>query len=73
MKIIKKYFKIGDKILFAHKGKFFIKNKENFKKGVITDIKIVEDLKITLYIIKLNNGMEYQTYYKKELDFDPNI
>lgn len=69
----KKDFKVGDKVVFAHNGKFFVRNKENFKRGVITDIKQVGDLKITLYTLKLDNGTEYHTYNKKELDFDPDV
>ncbi len=69
----KKDFKVGDKVVFAHNGKFFVRNKENFKRGVITDIKQVGDLKIKLYTLKLDNGTEYHTYNKKELDFDPDV
>lgn len=68
---VKKDFKVGDKVIYAPNGKWFVRNNPNFKNGVITNKEIIGDLKITNYTIKINNGSEIMTSNTKEIEVNP--
>jgi len=70
---VKKDFKVGDEVIYANNGKWFVRNNPNFKNGVITNKEIIGDLKITNYTIKINNGSEIMTSNTKELELDPDV
>ncbi len=68
---VKKDFKVGDEVIYAPNGKWFVRNNPNFKNGVITNKEIIGDLKITNYTIKINNGSEIMTSNTKEIELNP--
>ena len=48
-----KNFKVGDRVIFARNGKWFVGNRENFKKGEITKIENISGS--NLYTIEFRN------------------
>lgn len=74
---VKKDFKVGDKVIYAPNGKWFVRNNlRNFKKGEITNVEVISGTKN--YTVEFKNQYgeiinTLETYNTKELELDPDI
>jgi hypothetical protein len=71
-----KSFKVGDKVIFARDGKWFVRNKQNFKKGEITKIENIGGS--NLYTIEFRNKFgtlidTQLTSNMKEIEIDQDV
>jgi hypothetical protein len=74
---VKKDFKVGDKVIYAPNGKWFVRNNlRNFKKGEITNVEVISGTKNYRVQFKNQYGEiinTLETYNTKELELDPDI
>jgi hypothetical protein len=68
-----KEFKVGDKVIYALNGKWFTRNKQNFKSGEITKVEVINGVKV--YTIEFKNRFgilidTQKTNNTKEIEID---